>query len=34
MSKNNNPRREGEVLGAAVFFGLLFGIIYFVSINL
>lgn len=34
MSNNNNHRRAGEVLGAIAFFGLLFGIIYFLSINL
>jgi len=31
--KNNNPRYGREALGAVAFFGLLFGIIYFLSIN-
>ena len=34
MSKNNNPRYGRETLGAVAFFGILLGIIYFVSINL
>jgi len=32
--KNNNPRYGREALGSVAFFGLLFGIIYFLSINL
>ena len=34
MSKNNNPRHGREALGAVAFFGLLFGLIYFLTINL
>lgn len=32
--KNNNPRYGREALGAVAFFGLLLGLIYFLTINL